>query len=388
MTNDQIAATAIAVGQRFNNFELEELGQKEVEAADRQISAITRREIGKCFGDDLMGQGDLIKILADLFPDRIIVEGFGYTNLVDEIERHMLTFRGDWEVDYLFNVVGADQCSTKRFCRLLEAALHPIARAGPEQKALAEEINIHLRRDGFTLTPSQEVSGYPIYSVEPIGRGVKGAAKNLIFASAGPKPEIGFADAINNDIIVLSHCESCLVYDQPLKVEGLLWADLVSWWTVVNLDSAPDPAKTLGERLRLSLQSDAERNLFGQYFKTYKARFGSRLPALIPQVYLHYDPAIVRRLTHREGLFRQRMDFLMLLPNAQRVVIEVDGSHHFAEGDRPSLPAYANMVRADRELRLLGYEVYRFGANELVGRGSEQVITAFFDGLWKAHRLS
>lgn len=28
------------------------------------------------------------------------------------------------------------------------------------------------------------------------------------------------------------------------------------------------------------------------------------------------------------------MDFLMLLPGRQRIVIEVDGKHHFSEGDR------------------------------------------------------
>jgi len=55
--------------------------------------------------------------------------------------------------------------------------------------------------------------------------GVSGRPKNLIFASRGPKPEIGFADAINNDIIVLSGEESCPSYhrshqggaDRPLE---------------------------------------------------------------------------------------------------------------------------------------------------------------------------
>ena len=47
------------------------------------------------------------------------------------------------------------------------------------------------------------------------------------------------------------------------------------------------------------------------------------MPALIPQVYLHYDPAVVRTLRHRASFPRQRMDFLLLLPNRARVVIEV-----------------------------------------------------------------
>lgn len=72
------------------------------------------------------------------------------------------------------------------------------------------------------------------------------------------------------------------------------------------------------------------------------------------------------------------MDFLLLLPNQQRVVIEVDGSQHLSADGEPSLPQYAKMVAADRELRLAGYEVYRFGANELVGPAAAAVIERFF----------
>ncbi len=77
----------------------------------------------------------------------------------------------------------------------------------------------------------------------------------------------------------------------------------------------------------------------------------------------------------------------MLLPSRQRIVIEVDGKHHFSENDLPSLKVYADMVSADRELRLAGYEVYRFGANELVGGGAEVRITDFFDRLFRLHRI-
>lgn len=82
------------------------------------------------------------------------------------------------------------------------------------------------------------------------------------------------------------------------------------------------------------------------------------------------------------------MDFLLLLPERQRIVIEVDGKHHFSEEGKPSLKAYSDMVSADRELRLAGYEVYRFGANEVVGDGLETKITDFFDKLFRLHRVS
>ena len=61
------------------------------------------------------------------------------------------------------------------------------------------------------------------------------------------------------------------------------------------------------------------------------------------------------------------MDFLLLLPHGQRVVLEVDGSRHYAspDGKRPDPAKYADGVRGDRELKLAGYEVFRFGATEL-----------------------
>ena len=77
----------------------------------------------------------------------------------------------------------------------------------------------------------------------------------------------------------------------------------------------------------------------------------------------------------------------MLLQNNQRVVIEVDGAHHFSRDGKPSLSAYAEMVTADRDLRLHGYEIYRFGANELVGDGAPEVIARFFERLLKLHKV-
>jgi hypothetical protein len=138
-------------------------------------------------------------------------------------------------------------------------------------------------------------------------------------------------------------------------------------------------------RLRASLSSLAEQGLFDTYFRRYRPMLRSTLPALIPQVYLHYDPAVVRTLRHRTSFPRQRMDFLLLLPNRATVVIEVDGQHHFTRNDRPSLPAYSEMVSADRDLRLAGYEIYRFGANELVGAGAQALIERFFDRLFHLH---
>ncbi len=60
-------------------------------------------------------------------------------------------------------------------------------------------------------------------------RGVDGELKNIIFASAGPKPENILRDAVNNIVEIVEHEESCLVYDRPLTESGLTWGELVTW---------------------------------------------------------------------------------------------------------------------------------------------------------------
>jgi AbiJ-like protein len=166
---------------------------------------------------------------------------------------------------------------------LLEDTVHPLARSGEEQLRIVAELNKVLARDGYQLTPEGEESGYPIFAFRSMVRGVAGRPKNLIFASRGPKPEIGFADAINNDIVILSGEDSCLIYDLSIGSNGLLWSDLVKWWG----DLVPGGnAAGLGARLQEALASDAERKLFGTYFKMYRSALGDGLPALLPQVYL------------------------------------------------------------------------------------------------------
>ena len=85
-------------------------------------------------------------------------------------------------------------------------------------------------------------------------------------------------------------------------------------------------------------------------------------------------------------LARQRKDFLMLLPGRRRVVIEVDGKHHYAVNPytpeaKPPPRLYAEMMAEDRRIRLAGYEVFRFGAYELMQYDGEDVVKRFFDEL-------
>lgn len=100
---------------------------------------------------------------------------------------------------------------------------------------------------------------------------------------------------------------------------------------------------------------------------------------MLPQVYLHFDP-LTRRQRHGRPsvLARERMDFLLLLlPRGVRVVLEVDGKQHYAEGEKAAPRLYAEMAAADRRLRLRSYEVYRFCGFELSQPGADAILPEF-----------
>jgi hypothetical protein len=114
--------------------------------------------------------------------------------------------------------------------------------------------------------------------------GVRGEMKNLISAT-GPKPRIVISNAISNDLEVVENGEHCLFYDRTLSPAGLTWRQLTAWWARSD-----------------TLDGEEERTAT-----------------------LHYDP-----YTRRAGgtLTRQRMDFLLLVDQHRRVVLEVDGIQH------------------------------------------------------------
>lgn len=224
------------------------------------------------------------------------------------------------------------------------------------------------------------------------GTGVAGEMKNLIFAADGPKPEFVFSDALNNDLKAIKNAKYCLIYDRPLYADGLTWRQLGDWWTdhagLAHLPEIQVWSNLLGRLYRSLGDNPGERQILDAYTRRYK-RLGPDIAALIPQVYLHYDPYHQARYgTSAPPLTRQRMDFLLLLPHRIRVVIEWDGAQHYADDEllpnrrRYANPSrYAEMMAEDRALRLRGYEVYRFGGHELHEPGIEQRLDQFFDDL-------
>lgn len=221
---------------------------------------------------------------------------------------------------------------------------------------------------------------------------VKGNIKNLIFAANGPKPEIVLLDSVNNDIQIVRNNEFCLIYDKPIPERGLMWEDLVEWWREQSGNAALDrreQERTLYNRLLASLShNEPEQLLFRAYMEHFREELGELLPALIPQVYLHYDPYTLRQLSNGKRLARQRMDFLLLFSHQKRVVLEVDGKQHYSVDNIAKPNLYAEMVAEDRRLKLAGYEVYRFGGYELQSEADRQVVINFFRALFKRHSFA
>ncbi|MFB0631156.1 hypothetical protein [Streptomyces sp. AB3(2024)] len=236
-------------------------------------------------------------------------------------------------------------------------------------------------------------------------RSAHGQFQQLIFAGLGPKPKIVMVDATQNIIKVTTYRHLWMIYDRPLLSSGLTVQALIDWWRTEHPDltaGKDDVAVSRLLRLRmfqsLPKTSPPQRRFFSSYYARVDRlhpALGFEQPALLPEVHLHYDPYSQTDPTNDKDLERQRMDFLMLLPDGSRVVIEIDGAQHYsreerlAEGVRKiaSPQLYGEMMAADRDLRLSGYELYRFGARELPPEQPdtvEAVVNEFFERLLPA----
>ena len=200
------------------------------------ISEITRSEIAKIMGYRLHGDGVDVDKLSNLFELESVVDQIGSVlsaslplSLKQELQRNAVGKSPNWSAAEVFAKVGAFSCSSRRFAQLIESTLDPLLRDANSQSSLIEQLAPLLKIDHHEICESGTISGRKKYDVRPIRRGVEGRPKNLIFASIGPKPTLGFSDAIDNDMQVLANGESCLIYDRPIG-DGLRWTELVTWW--------------------------------------------------------------------------------------------------------------------------------------------------------------
>ncbi|WP_435220570.1 hypothetical protein [Streptomyces sp. Tue6028] len=361
------------------------LGRHYVEVPGR-----TRRDLAKEFEltDHLMYADRFLGLmdrLWDVGEDEFEVWGPHLGTLRDDIQRHVIRFRGDWSTEDLFEQLGAFEAPHPRFGRFLEGLASP--EVLPDEQAQRDFValaNRHLQPIGAQLRQEGEADGYPLFHLVKIGRGTARRPRNLIFATRG-KPDIRFTSALDNDIEVAERADQVLVYDRPVGKDGLLWHDLLSWWQETrNIADLAEANQTLFGRMKASLppESPGQHNLFWLYHNIHKDSL-SQIPALLPEIWVHWDPKTVRERGAR-ALQNLRMDFLMLLPGNRRVVLEVDGKQHYTRngGAAPDSAKYAATMAGDRDLKFQGYEVFRFGHDELRDRDhARTVLTSFFNAL-------
>lgn len=288
----------------------------------------------------------------------------------------------------VFKYIGAYDCSTTHFLWFLEFLLDPSHRSEQANKELVNRLNEIIGNDGYEIIVDQDSKIFRTKYIitEKIKNPIK-VPKQIIFASKNVKPDFGITDVLDGDISLISDANS-LNYDQKIY-DHLTWQQLEDWWEDNNLEIN----KSLKKRLIECLDSEAEIMFFEAYFRNF-GFLGDKLPALLPQLYVAYDPVSAKDLPNGKTRIRQRIDFLMILPNLKRVIIEIDGKHHYAREDgRADTKRYADMVRIDRELRLRGYEVYRFGGAEFYNdqntpeENSVSVVKDFFTTLFKQYEI-
>jgi very-short-patch-repair endonuclease len=331
------------------------------------------------------------EVLADIWRiDDVGFLGFPRTTptLREQIIRHYIE-NNDWNALTIFDKLGAFQCSNARFGRFIEALASSRVRPNEQaQRVFIEAVNGALQPCGVHFVDAPGMDGYLVASLATIGSGQQRSPKNLIFASPF-KPDLRFSNALDNDVEVVTDVDKVLVYDRPISAGGLLWRELQTWFAQTQGLEDEHAKEPLYRRLQASLPNSSPPQMlaFTSFYKAFPKKDIPNLPALLPEVWFHWDPQTVAQ-RGKAALLRSRMDFLLLLPGGIRVIVEVDGKHHYSTDDGRSSPQrYSEMMAADRALKLVGYEVYRFGGEELSKPGAETMLIDFYRLLFKRYSL-
>lgn len=363
------------------------------------INRRTRHAIADALDDEhLFTDPDGFMVLLDRWwvldnADPIAAAGALWANqpvasLRNDVKRHIIHNPGDWTTRELFEKLGAFDCTDRRFCLFLEALTS--SEASPcetHQRALVEVINVALRLAGVVLQEVESVDGYPRFTISSDGRTFR-QPKNIIFASLS-KPDIRLSSAVDNDVDIVDGADAVLVYSRPVGPEGLTWSQLQDWWGGEHGQNEETAKVELYRRLQACLPPEPPQGNFFHAYHHVCSHLVPELLALLPEVWFHWDPKTVRE-RGADALLRFRIDFLLLMPMGRRVVIEIDGRHHYATTDGRAFPVrYAEMVGGARDLQLSGYDVYRFGAHELDTRErAARCVEVFLQRLFPRYGLS
>jgi hypothetical protein len=188
----------------------------------------------------------------------------------------------------------------------------------------------------------------------------------------GPdKPKIGFKQLPDGSINFVIENESTVEFEESWKT--ITWRVLYKQpWALheISRRKEVDLFREFTSDLANLTGSNAERKFFLAYVEECLISADESdksvwsLPALIPQAWvnwIHYDPTDSKR-AERAQKEPFRVDFMLKdnSINENLIIIEIDGSTHFASEE-----AYTKHIQKDRWLRKQGWQVYRISNSEV-----------------------
>ncbi|NCN85850.1 MAG: abortive infection family protein [Sphingomonadales bacterium] len=172
MSPDAVLKAARALLTEEQDFDLAEHLAKTEEIGTRTVSTRTRRRVFHAFqGHSLCTEYDEVEFLEKLFPLSAIRTGnstdWEQRTLRDDFIQHWVR-NDDWTYRDLGEKLGLVNSSKALLFRFLELAVHPETLDEDTQAARVAKLNDELKNDGFRLTQSSRLSGYPVYKVEQL----------------------------------------------------------------------------------------------------------------------------------------------------------------------------------------------------------------------------
>lgn len=200
---------------------------------------------------------------------------------------------------------------------------------------------------------------------------------SIIFAASKEKPST-CASGLNGHNIKLDinkKNKSYYVYEGEVNKQGIKRQEIEAWCLNERISK-----EEFYKNVKESIGSNAKyQRMFYEYYlesiynkKTKKDFF------LFPEVYVQLNS------TNNDYENKQRVDFLIVLPNNRKVIIEIDGIDHYAEKIDgkwiASMKKYTTDRKFDRKMSQLGYTIYRFSNSEIEDK---KEIEKFFDEILK-----
>ena len=194
----------------------------------------------------------------------------------------------------------------------------------------------------------------------------------IIFSAKG-KPNLKF-NMSNGNIKLFKDNNFYYIYDKEISNLGVRKYDIEEWCSDNNILKVE-----FYRKIRESIRKEAKEQI--KFFDYYMKNIYSNPKKdffLFPEVYLNINA----KMGDREN--KQCVDFLMILPNKEKIIIEIDGIGHYGSkknGEwKIDQKKYAVDRKFDREMYFQGYKVFRFSNYEI--NNDENLIYKFFDELF------